>query len=153
MTPRPRIVNIVRIRVDHHCQFLGMFASVKYERVKLSVMCTTPPTKLRATTTSFLLQGTLKLQTHLLILLRLGWPGTKLVLTILHVPSHTAPSYYPVCTHTCLRQLSSRSSLSLFNGCFLPWIRIRVCPPPLISCRSYISSMRSKYYAFAFFDG
>ena len=62
-------------------------------------------------------------------------------------------SFYTGCTNTCLRQLSSRSSLSLFNGCFLSRIRIRVCPPPLMSCRSYISSMRSKYYVFAFFDG
>ena len=38
MTPRPRVVNVIGIRVDHHCQYL-LFASLKYVRVKLSVMC------------------------------------------------------------------------------------------------------------------
>ena len=66
MTPRPRVVNIIGIRVDHHCQYL-LFASLKYGRVKLSVMCVLLCIQLWATT-SFLLQGTLKLHAHLLVL-------------------------------------------------------------------------------------
>ena len=56
------------IRVDHHCQYL-LFASRKYGRVTLSVMCVLLCLQLWATTTSFLLQGTLKLHAHLLVLL------------------------------------------------------------------------------------
>ena len=59
MTPRTRVVNIIGIRVDHHCQYL-LFASLKYGTVKLSVMCVLLCLQLWATTTSFLLQGTLK---------------------------------------------------------------------------------------------
>ena len=67
MTPRPRVVNIIVIRVDYHCQYL-LFASLTYGRVKLSVMCVLLCLQLWATTTSFLLQGALKLHAHLLIL-------------------------------------------------------------------------------------
>ena len=67
MTLRPSVVNIIRVRVDHHCQYL-LFASMQYGRVKLSVICVLLCLQLWATTTSFLLQGTLKLHTHLLIL-------------------------------------------------------------------------------------
>ena len=66
-----------------------------------------------------------------------------MVLTILHVPSHTAPMFCLVRTHTCLIQFSSHSSLTPFNGCFLTRKRIRVCLPPLMSCQSYVSSVRS----------
>ena len=65
--PRPRVVNIIGIRVDHHCQYL-LFASRKYGRVTLSVMCVLLFLQLWAASTSFLLQGTLKLHAHLLIL-------------------------------------------------------------------------------------
>ena len=151
MTPRPRVV-IIGIRVDHHCQY-PLVVVLKYGRVKLSAMCVLLCLQLWATTTSFLLpKGTMKLHAHLLVLL-LGFSGTGLSWRFYTGKPHTAPSFYPRCTHTCLRQFSSRSSLSLFNGCFFSRIRIRICLPPLISCRSYISAMRSKYYVFAFFDG
>ena len=53
------------------------------------------------------------------------------------------PSFYPGCTHTCIRQLSPCSSLPLFSECFLSRKPIRVCLPPLMSCRSYVSLLRS----------
>ena len=151
MTPRPPVVNIIGIRVHHHYQYL-LFASLKYGRVTLGVMCVLLCIQLWATSTSFLLQGTLKLHAHLLVLL-LELSGTGLSWQFYTGPPHIAPSFYPGCTHTCLRHFSSRPPLTLINGCFLSRIRIRICLPPLISCRSYISSVRRKYYAFAFFDG
>ena len=73
--------------------------------------------------------------------------------TILNRPPHTAPSNFcPGCTHTCLIQFSSHSSLTLFNGCFLSRIRIRVCLPRLMSCRSYVSSVRSTTRLLSFMD-
>ena len=69
-TPRPRVVNIIGIRVDHHCQYL-LFASLKHGSVKLSVVFVLLCLQFWATTTSFILQGTLKLHVHLLVLLRL----------------------------------------------------------------------------------
>ena len=60
--------HIVGIRVDHHCQYLLFARSLKHGRVKLSVMCALLYLQLWTTTASFLLQGTLKLHTHLLIL-------------------------------------------------------------------------------------
>ena len=79
----------------------------------------------------------------------------KFILTILHRStslSHTAPSFYPGCTHTSLRQFSSRSSLSLFNGCFLSRIRIHVYLPQLITCRCYASPERSTARLLSFMD-
>ena len=126
------------IRGDHHCQYL-MYASLKYGRIKLSVMCGLLCLQLWAITTSFLLQGTSKLHARFLVLL-LRLAGLAQV----YLDDFTsAPSFYPGCTHTYLRQFSSRSSLTLFNGCFLSRIRIRVCVPPLLSCRSYVFSGRS----------
>ena len=67
----------------------------------------------------------------------------RFILAVLHGPPHTAPSFYLVCTHTCRIQFSSHSSLTVFNGCFLSRIRIHVYLPQLITCRSYVSSVRS----------
>ena len=79
----------------------------------------------------------------------------KFILTILHRAtslSHTAPSFYPGCTHICLPHFSSRSSLSLFSGCFLSRIRIHVYLPQLITCRCYASPARSTTRLLSFMD-
>ena len=55
------------IRVGHRYQYL-LCASLKYGRVKLSLTRVLLRLQLWATTTSFLLQGTLKLHAHFLIL-------------------------------------------------------------------------------------
>ena len=67
MAPRPRVANIIGIRVDHQCQYL-LFAKLKYGRVTLGVMCVLLCLQLWATTAFFLLQGTLKLHAHFLVL-------------------------------------------------------------------------------------
>ena len=124
------------IRVDHHCQYL-LSASLNYGRVKLSVMCVLLCLQLWATITSLMLQGTLKPHAHLLVLL------LRLAVTSLSqrfYTGHLIPGLVStpgVHTHTCLIQSSSRSSLTLFHGCFLSRTRIRACPPPLISCRPH----------------
>ena len=111
--------------------------------------------QLWSTTTSFLLpKSTLKLHAHFLVLL-LRLAVTGLSWRFYTRKPHTAPSFYPG-VHipvyvSFLRVPRYRSSTDV--SCLGYVIRIRVCLPPLISCRLYISSMRSKYYVFAFFDG
>ena len=67
-TVKVREIGIIGIRVDLQGQYL-LFASLKYGRVKLSVMCVLLCLQLWATTASSLLQVTLKLHVHLLVLL------------------------------------------------------------------------------------
>ena len=141
MAPQPRVVNIIGIRVDLHWQYL-LVASRKYRRVKLSVICVFLWLQLRAITTSSMLQTrylkTTRLPSRLVVEARCH----KFILTTLR-GANAMPSFYPGCTHTCIRQLSPCSSLPLFSGCFLSRKPIRVCLPPLMSCRSYVSLLRS----------
>ena len=67
-------------------------------------------------------------------------------------PPHTAPNFFPGRTHTCLRQFSSRTPLKFFSGSFLSRIPIHVYLPQLITCRSYVSSVRSTTRLLSFTD-
>ena len=96
--------------------------------------------QLWGTTTSFILQGTLKLHAHLLVLLLRLAGLDELTHTYCLLPRLISAS----CVH-CLLQFSSHSSLTLINECFLSRILYRACLPLLMSCRSYmyVSSVRT----------
>ena len=117
-----------------------------------SALCALLQQQLRAITTSFTRTPcTSKPHAHLLVLL-LRLINTSLSCRFYAGPPHTALSSCLVCTRTCLIQFSSRPSLKLFHRSFLSRIRIHVYLPQLITCRTYVSSVRSTTRLLSFTD-
>ena len=78
----------------------------------------------------------------------------RFILAVLHGPPHTAPSFYPVCTHTCLIQFSSHSWLNALPRMFLVSdTYTRLPTTENVMSVIHVCLFSENDYAFAFFGG